>query len=86
MNTIATKDVHLKAEIYTDLINDMQGRIAEFELDNPEYMNDEIRNVNKQLSKARMTSRIKVDEEHFMEWEKLLTSAEAAMIRAKLFG
>ena len=85
MNTMQTDDIHLKAEIYSELINDMQAQIAEFERDYPGCMNEEIITIRHQLSEARMASRIHVDEEHFQEWESLLLSADAAMIRSKLF-
>lgn len=85
MNTIQTNDIHLKAEVYSELINDMQAKIAEFEREHPECMNDEIQNINRQLSDARMGSRIYVDEYHFQKWEDLLLSADAAMIKSKLF-
>ena len=86
LKTIQTNDIHLKAEIYSELINDMQAKIAEFEREHPECMNDEIQNINRQLSDARMGSRVYVDEYHFQEWEDLLLSADAAMIKNEIFG
>lgn len=85
MKTIQTNDMHLKSELYAELINDMQAKIAEFERDYPECVNEEILNINRQLSDARMSSRVYVDDYHFQEWEDLLLSADAAMIRSKLF-
>ena len=85
MKTVQTDDIHLKAEIYSELINDMQAKIAEFEREHPDCMNNEIANINNQLSKARMKSRISVDEIHFEEWESLLLSADEAMTRSKPF-
>ena len=85
MKTIQTDDIHLKAEIYSELINDMQAQIADFEREHPDCMNSEIVNINRQLSKARMKSRINIDEAHFQEWESLLLSADAAMIRSEMF-
>lgn len=75
-------DIHLKAEVYSALINDMQARIMEFEKEHPNHMNDDIRSINQRLSDARMKSRIYVDENHFLEWENLLDSADEAMLRA----
>ncbi len=86
MKPIQTDDVCLKAEIYTELINNMQAKIYEFGRENPGCINVEIRTINNRLSDARMESRIKVDDEHFEKWERLLITADAAMIRSKLFG
>ena len=77
-------DIYLKAEIYSELINDMQARIAEFERERPDLTNNEIKNINRQLSKARMRSRININEAHFKEWESLLLSADAAIIRGEI--
>ena len=85
MRTLATDDIHLKAEVYTELINDMQAKIYEYSINNPENINKKLKEINRQLSYARMKSRIYVDDEHFKEWEALLLAADATMIQNKLF-
>ena len=84
MSTFQTDDIYMKAEAYVELINDMQARLFEFGNENPGCINDEIREINRQLSEARMEARINVDEEHFTKWEDLLLAADAAMIKSKL--
>lgn len=84
MSTFQTDDIYMKAEAYVELINDMQARLFEFGNENPGCINDEIREINRQLSEARMEARINVDEEHFKKWEDLLLAADAAMIKSKL--
>lgn len=85
MKTKQADAIRLKAEVYFDLINDMQARIFEFKHSSPDCMNEEIRSINRRLSAARMESRIHVDEEHFRQWDRLLSRANAAMIRSRLF-
>ncbi len=46
--------------MYFELINDMQAKIFEFENDNPNYMNEEIREINRRLSAARMEAHIHI--------------------------
>jgi hypothetical protein len=77
--TMQINDIHLKAEMYTELINDMQAKIMEFERDYPDCMSDELANVKSKLSEARMESRIRIDEAHFQKWESLLLAANVAM-------
>ena len=78
-------DKYLKAEIYLELINDMQARIMEFEKETPNYMTAEIKEANRQLSDARTKARIYIDEEHFLKWETLLDHTDALMLRTRLF-
>ncbi len=85
MKTMQADDILIKAELYSELINDMQAKIAEFERNYPDCVNDEILNINRQLSDARMGSRIYIDETHFEKWENLILAADAAMIRSKIF-
>lgn len=84
MNNQQNDDIFLRAEVYQERINDMQARIYRFAVESPGYMNDEIREINRQLSLARTEARIKVDEEHFKKWDDLLQSADAAMIKSRL--
>ncbi|MBO4847179.1 MAG: hypothetical protein J5525_12915 [Lachnospiraceae bacterium] len=84
-NRMQTDDNFLKAEIYTELINDMQAKITKFKGKYPECVNDELVKIDQQLTDARMLSRIYIDEMHFAKWEDLLTSAKAAMIKSQLF-
>ncbi len=86
MKVIHTDDIHLKADIYSELINDMQAKISEFMDNYPGCITDELNAVHRKLSDARMGSRIYVDEEHFKEWDALLLSADAAMIADKFAG
>ena len=79
MSAIHTDSIRLRAEVYFELINDMQARIFEYESEYPDCMNEEIREINRQLSAARMESRINVNEEHFHEWDQLLLTADTAM-------
>ena len=85
MKAIQTDDIHLKAEVYSELINDMQAKIFEFENEHPDCMNEKIKDINHRLSIARMESRIYVDEEHFHLWDELLLSANTTIIKSKLF-
>lgn len=81
MKTLQSDDIHVKAEVYFELINDMQARIFEYENNSPDCINEEIKEINRKLSAARMEARINVDEEHFQIWDNLLLSANAAMIK-----
>ena len=74
-----SEEMRMQAVVYQDLINDAQARIFEFEKAYPDCMTDEIRDINQQLSDARMQSRVYVDVEHFQKWEGLIQSAKAAM-------
>ena len=74
-----SEEMRLQALIYQELINDAQARIFEFEKAYPDCMTDDIRDINKQLSDARMQSRVYVDMEHFQKWEGLIQSAKVAM-------
>ncbi len=85
MKALATEDPMIKAEIYTELINDMQAQISEYMSKNPHRKNEKLVTIKKRLSSARMESRIYVDEEHFDQWEDLLLSAKATMIKNDLF-
>lgn len=75
----------MKAEIYSELINDMQAKILKFKREHRGHINEEIEDVSRRLSEARMTARINADEAHFRKWDNLLLSADAAMIRYELF-
>ena len=85
MKNKSTDDMRLQAEIYSELINDMQAKIFEFEKKYPNYITDELVNINSKLSAARMESRIYVDEDHFKQWEDLLCAADATMIQNTIF-
>lgn len=85
MKEIKTDDMAMKAEIYTELINDMQARIYEYSKETGGHLSKEITDLNKQLSYAHTESRIYVDEEHFKKWDALILSAKAAIIKDKMF-
>lgn len=74
-----TEDKLIRAEVYGELINDMQARIFRYSEKYPESVNDELRMIDSELSVARMESRIYPDEEHFEKWEQLLQSADTIM-------
>ena len=79
MKDTISEEMRMQAVVYQELINDAQARIFEFEKAYPDCMTDKIRDINKQLSDARMQSRVYVDMEHFQKWEGLIQAANAAM-------
>lgn len=79
MKEKANEEMRMQAVVYQELINDAQARIFELEKARPDCMTDEIRDINKQLSDARMQSRVYVDLEHFQKWEELIRSAKVAI-------
>lgn len=74
-----SEEMRIQAVVCQELINDAQARIFELEKAYPDCITDEIRDINQQLSDARMQSRVYVDMEHFQKWEKLIQSAKVAM-------
>lgn len=74
-----SEEMRIQAVVYQELINDAQAQIFEFEKAYPDCMTDDIRDINRQLSDARMQSRVYVDVEHFQKWGELIQSAKAAM-------
>lgn len=79
MKEKANEEMRIQAVVYQELINDAQAQIFEFEKAYPDCMTDDIRDINRQLSDARMQSRVYVDMEHFQKWEGLIQAANAAM-------
>lgn len=79
MKEKANEEMQIQAVVYQELINDTQARIFEFEKAYPDCVTDEIRDINRRLSDARMQSRVYVDVEHFRKWEGLIQAAKAAM-------
>lgn len=77
-----SEEMRMQAVVYQELINDAQARIFELEKAYPDCITDEIRDINQQLSDARMQSRVYVDMEHFPKWEELIQSAKVAMEKA----
>lgn len=74
-----SEEMRMQAVVYQILINDAQAQIFEFEKAYPDCMTDDIRDINRQLSDARMQSRVYVDMEHFQKWKGLIQAANAAM-------
>lgn len=79
MKDTISEEMRMQAVVYQELINDAQARIFELEKSYPDCITDEIRDINQQLSDARMQSRVYVDLEHFQKWEGLIQSAKVAM-------
>ena len=85
MRPIKTTNPIVKAEVYTDIINDRLARITEFKRENPKYMTDEIKNLRNDLIIAHQESRTHPNEEQFKKWDSLIISIDAALVKAKLF-
>ncbi len=79
VKAIKTDEQWLKAEIYTEILNDRQARIMEFISKYPEADNTELLEVNKQLSVAHRESRFKVSDEYFKKWDDLILHADTAL-------
>lgn len=79
------EDKLIKAEVYGELINDMQAKIMRYSENHPECIDDRLEEINSELSTARMESRIFPDDEHFEKWESLLAAAEIAMLENRIF-
>ncbi len=82
---IKTDEEWLKAEIYTEIINDRQAKIVEFISKHPDTDKTELMDVNKQLAVAHRESRFKVGDDYFKKWNNLILHADAVLIRAELF-
>ncbi len=86
MPEIKTDDIVLKAEMYSELINDMQAKIYEYSQTVNGNLKKEIQVLNEQLSEARMEVRIYTDEAHFKKWNDLLLSVRSAILRDSFWG
>ena len=86
MRPIETTNPIVRAEVYTDIINDRLAKITELKRKKPNYMTDEIRNLRNRLIAAHQESRIHPDEEHFKKWDSLIVSTDAALVKAELFN
>ena len=83
MIPVKTTNPLVRAEVYTDIINDRLAKISEFKRTKPDYMTDEIRNLRQKLITAHQESRLYPDEEHFKIWDSLIISIDAALGKAE---
>ncbi len=69
MSLVKTTNPLVRAEVYTDIINDRLAKISAFKRIKPGCMTDEIINLRKQLIIARQESRIHSNEGYFKKWD-----------------
>ena len=84
MYPIVTNEKHIKAEIFTDLINDRQAKIIKFKIKHPEYSSQELTDIEDRLAMAHREARIAQDNEHFKLWETLISLADDILVQSQL--
>lgn len=82
MIPIKTSNPIIKAEVYTDILNDRLAKITELKRIKPDKITEEIGNLREQLVIAHQESRIYPDEEHFEKWDSLIVSIDDALGKA----
>ena len=72
-----------KAEIYTELLNDMYATIREFLFYNPNNnYSAELTKEYEELAIAHRKSRFHCDKAHFDQWDQLLSQSRQTLKRA----